>query len=162
MGFFSDLIGGGQSDAADRASDLAMRSYRDLAPYRELGADAAEQLRGIYLTGEQDFRESPGYQFRKSEAERGLNSMLAARGLLGSGAAIRGTNRLLQDLATQEYDRGFNRLASLAGMGQVAQSPSQSALMGAGSAGLQGAAARQSGYQDLTNTLAGLAGFAFG
>ena len=162
MGFFSDLFGGGEDEAAQEASKLQRRAYRDLAPWRQLGSEAIEQLRGTYLTGERPFTASPGYDFRRSEAERGLTNFLAARGLSGSGRAVRGGARLMDQLAAEEYDRGFNRLASLAGLGGSAIPAGQQALTTAGQFGLQGAQARRSGYADLTNTLAGLAGFAFG
>ena len=162
MGFFSDLFGGGEEDAAKEASKLQQQQFAALAPWRRLGREAIEQIRGTYLTGEIPFETSPGYDFRRSEAERGLTNFLAARGLSGSGRAVRGGARLMDQLATQEYDRGFNRLASLAGLGGTAIPAGQQALTTAGQLGIQGAQARRSGYQDLTNTLAGLAGFAFG
>lgn len=162
MGFFDDLFGGGTSKAADKASDYQQQAYADLAPWRELGTEAVGQLRDIYLTGETPYTESPGYQFRMDEATRGLDRFLAARGLGRSGRAVRGGARLLSDLATEEYDRGYNRLANLAGIGGTAIAPSQQALTQRGQYGIQGAQARQSGYQDLTNTIAGLAGYAFG
>lgn len=162
MSFFGDLFGGGESDAAEDAARLQKRAYKDLAPWRQLGTEAIGDLSAIYLTGEKPFTASPGYDFRRSEAERGLSNYLAARGLSGSGRAIRGAARLQDDLATQEYDRGFNRLAQLAGLGGSAMPSSQQALTQQGSYGIQGAQARRSGYGDAVNTLAGLAGFAFG
>ena len=162
MGFFSDLFGGGERDAAKDAAKLQQQAYADLAPWRQLGSDAIGDLSAIYLTGEKPFTASPGYDFRREEAERGLTNFLAARGLSGSGRAVRGAARLQDQLATEEYDRGFNRLASLAGLGGTAMPSSQQALTQQGSYGIQGAQARRSGYQDISNTLAGLAGFAFG
>ena len=162
MGFFSDLFGGGESRAAEQAGELQRRHYENLAPWRQLGREAIGDLRSIYLTGEKPFTASPGYDFTRQEAERGLSNFLAARGLSGSGRAIRGAARLQDQLAAQEYDRGFNRLAALAGLGGTAIQPSAQALGAQGAYGIQGAQARRSGYQDLTNTLAGLAGFAFG
>ena len=162
MGFFSDLFGGGESDAANEAAQLSAQQYADLAPWRRLGSGAATDLRDIYLTGKKPFTASPGYDFTRQEAERGLSNFLAAKGLSGSGRAIRGAARLQDQLATQEYDRGLNRLAALAGIGGTAIQPSGQALAQQGAYGIQGAQARRSGYQDVTNTLAGLAGLAFG
>ena len=99
MGFFSDLFGGGESDAAKDAARLQKRAYADLAPWRELGTQAVGDLSSIYLTGEKPFTASPGYDFRRSEAERGLSNFLAARGLSGSGRAVRGAARLQDQLA---------------------------------------------------------------
>ena len=162
MGFFSDLFGGGEDKATERAAELQQRAYRDLAPWRDIGREAIGQLRGTYISGDIPFEASPGYQFRLAEGERGINNMLAARGLLGSGRRLRELERYRSGLAAEEYDRGFNRMARLAGLGGSAIPASQQALTTQGQFGLQGAQARRSGYQDITNTLAGLAGFAFG
>ena len=162
MGFFSDLFGGGEDKASDRAIELQEQAYRDLKPWRTLGREAIGQLRGTYIRGDIPFEASPGYQFRLAEGERGINNMLAARGLTGSGRRLRELERYRSGLAADEYERGFNRMANLAGIGGSVIPASQQALTSQGQYGIQGAQARRSGYQDLTNTLAGLAGFAFG
>ncbi len=163
MGLFGDIFGGGQeSKSADRASRLAKRQYRDLRSSRDLGREASQDLLDIYIRGTKPFTESPGYDFRRGEAERGLERFLAARGLSGSGRAIRGAARLADDLATQEYDQGFNRLARMAGIGTTGQQLSGQALGQQGAYTLAGGQARQSGYDRTSgaviNTLAGLAG----
>ncbi len=78
-----------------------------------------------------DFTPDPGYQFRLSEGQKGVERSAAARGGLLSGATLKGLTRYNQDFASNEYgnaynrfnnDRNikFNRLASLAGVGQTA------------------------------------------
>lgn len=64
------------------------------------------------------FFASPDYQFRLSEGTRALNANMATRGLLESGATLRGTMELGQNLASSEYDRWYGRLAAAAGIGQ--------------------------------------------
>ncbi len=178
MGLFDDIFGGGKKDKgakkaaelAEREFQLAERQYQDLAPYRQIGRDAINRLTGTYITGETPYTASPGYDFRREEGLRGINRFMAARGLGGSGRAIRGASRYLDDLASQEYDQNFNRLAALAGTGQVGQQLSGNALRMSGNAlarqgGYEAARgdARQSAYDRLTgagiNTIAGLAGF---
>ena len=163
MGFFSDIFGGGkESKAAEEAADLQAQQFRALKPWRQLGQEAITDIRDIYLRGTKPFTESPGYRFRQEEAQRGLDRFLAARGLHGSGRAVRGGARLLSDLATDEYDRGLNRLAMMAGMGGTGQQMSGQALGRQAGYTLAGGQARQSGYDRATgagiNLLAGLAG----
>lgn len=79
--------------------------------------------------GLSDFEKEPGYEFRRSEGNRGIEASAAARGGLQSGAALKALNRFNQDYASNEYgnaynrftnDQGniFNRLSGLAGTGQ--------------------------------------------
>ncbi len=78
-----------------------------------------------------DFEADPGYNFRLQEGLKAVNASAAAKGLLQSGANLKGINRFAQDSASQEYgnafnrfqlDQGnqFNRLAALSGIGQTA------------------------------------------
>lgn len=163
MGLYSDIFGGGKAaKGASEASDILAQQYADLRPYRQIGTEAITDLRDIYLRGTKPYTASPGYDFRRGEAERGLERFLAARGLSGSGRAIRGAARLADDLATQEYDQGFNRLAALAGIGGTGQQMSGQTLGQQAQYALTGGQARQSGYDRASgaaiNTLAGLAG----
>lgn len=82
--------------------------------------------------GVEDFQADPGYAFRQSEGQKGVERSAAARGGLFSGAAGKALSRFNQDLASQEYGNAysrytndqsniFNRLAGLSGIGQQAQ-----------------------------------------
>lgn len=106
--------------------------------------------------GMNDFQTDPGYQFRMDEGIKGLDRSAAARGGLLSGAALKGINRFSQNFASNEYGNAynrfnqdqsnkFNRLASIAGIGQTATNQVQqagqnyatnagNAMMGAGNA----------------------------
>ena len=131
MSLFGDIFGGGkEAEGAKEASRLQRKAYRDTAPYREAGKAAIERLQDVYITGEQPYTVSPGYDFRREEGLRGLDRFLAARGLGRSGRAVRGGARYLDELAAQEYEQGFNRLAALAGIGQTASGQGASALRG--------------------------------
>jgi hypothetical protein len=78
-----------------------------------------------------DFEKDPGYEFRLAEGMRGLENSATARGGLLSGAALKAAARFSQDFASNEFGNAwnrdsinktnkFNRLASLAGVGQTA------------------------------------------
>lgn len=80
--------------------------------------------------GMSDFQADPGYAFRMAEGQKALQRSAAAKGGLMSGAALKAINQYGQDLASQEYQNAynrynsnqtnlFNRLGSLAGVGQT-------------------------------------------
>ncbi len=125
-----------QNDEAIREYDLGRE---DLAPFREAGYTALGQLgRGTADGGEfnrnftlADFQKDPGYEFRRQEGQRGLESSAAARGGILSGGAMKALARYNQDYASGEYGAAynrynndlttrFNRLSSIAGTGQTA------------------------------------------
>lgn len=164
-----------QADAANRASDLQYRQWRESValqePWRKAGEQALNKL--IPLTdytpfGMDQFQADPGYAFRLSEGQKALERSAAARGGLLSGSTLKGTQRFGQDLASQEYQNAFNRyqaerqarlqpLQSLAGVGQTtAQQIGQSGQQMASNVGdmmTSGAAARASGYVGTANAL---------
>lgn len=103
---------------------------------------------------------SPGYQFRLQEGQRGLEGGLAARGGMGSGKAMTAATQYGQNFASNEYGNRLNQLAGLSGTGQSAASNMGNAGMNyagnvgnvlmsnanaQGAAGMAGANARQSG-----------------
>jgi hypothetical protein len=119
-----------------------------------------------------DFQADPGYAFRLSEGQQALERSAAARGGLFSGGMLKDLTKYNQDFASNEYGNAFNRwninqsnkynrLANLAGLGQV----STGQLVNAGqnyanqagtnliaSQGIA-AGARASGYGALANGL---------
>ncbi len=83
---------------------------------------AGENALGIqqrFLGGDMSaYKESPDYQFRLQQGQRGLENSAAARGnLFGGGAAadLMGYN---QGMATQGINEWWNRLAGVSGTGQ--------------------------------------------
>lgn len=139
-----------QRQAADQSAQVqreqnaeARRQYEqnraDLAPYRDQGYTSLGQLgRGTVDGGEfnrdftlADYQADPGYAFRLAQGQRGVEASAAARGGALSGAALKALARYNQDQASQEYGAAynrynnnlttrFNRLSSLAGIGQTA------------------------------------------
>lgn len=111
-------------------------------------------------------RSTPGYQFNFDEGMRGLNTGLAGQGRLESGAAQREAVRYGQNYGDRIYSDQYNRLAGIAGSGQVASSQNQQGGQNYANAltniNQQNANAKASSYQDganaWTNALGGAAG----
>jgi hypothetical protein len=97
-----------------------------------------------------DFQASPGYQFRLGEGIKAVERSAAARGLLGSGATMKGIQRYGEGLASSEYENYANALRSMAGIGQtsVQSTGAQGIATGQGvaQAMTQAGNARASGY----------------
>jgi hypothetical protein len=136
-----------QAEAADKALGLQTRIYEDFlrmnAPFYEAGKNALGQITRGEITAE------PGYGFRLGEGMKALERLQASRGNLLSGGAMKAGQRYAQDLASQEYDKSFNRLAQIAGFGTGATSRAGEAGQNyagqAGELGMQGANALVSG-----------------
>lgn len=134
-----------QRDAANQANqtqwDMYNQNREDLAPWRAAGTGALGQLTALTGPGGEftkdfnmsNFVQDPGYQFRMDEGRKALERGASARGNLLGGATQKALTRYGQDYASGEYgnaynrfmsNRGtrFNQLASLAGIGQTAQS----------------------------------------
>lgn len=174
-----------QAEAANRAGDLSMQQYwqtrEDQAPWREAGQTALSSLAAGLAPGGDftknftmaDYQADPGYQFRLSEGEQGINRAATARGSRYSGATLKALNRFNSDQASQEYGNAYdrfnndlttryNRLASLAGIGQTATAQTsqagQSAAQTAGQAIQNAGAANASGYVGQANAINGAIG----
>ena len=152
-----------QSDAANKAADTSMAQYEqtraDLAPWRQAGVDALAKIQAG------NFQMDPGYQFRQSEGEKGINRSAAGRSSFDSGATLKALNRYNQDYATNEWGNVYNRLAGLAGVGQTATT--QTGTFGAGATNqandylTSGAAARGAGSVGVANAITGGLGNAY-
>lgn len=126
---------------ADTQALLALQR-EDQAPYREAGKSALAQIMagmapGGQFTGQYDansLARDPGYAFRLSEGEAGINRAAAASGGAYSGATLKALARFNSGQASQEYGQAFernntvyNRLAGVAGIGQTATNATQQA-----------------------------------
>lgn len=126
-----------------RATDAALAEQRrqfdtlreDQAPWRQAGEAALVPLSQLAnqgpMTAEQIMANDPGYQFGLDEGMRTLQNSQAARGGLFSGQAMKDLTRFGTDYATTRFNDAFNRtqtdmtnrfnrLGSLAGIGQTA------------------------------------------
>lgn len=161
-----------QAASTDRASEIQKEMYdqtrKDLDPYNQAGNKALEQIMGNIgsdgyfnqtYTG-QDVYNDPSYQFRLNQGLGAIQSSAAAQGGLLSGATLKALQNYGQDYASQEYSNAynrfnadqtnrFNRLSTLAGMGQNAAAQ-------VGNAGLQ------TGQAIANNTMAGANALAAG
>lgn len=81
--------------------------------------------------GMSDFQQDPGYQFRMDQGQKAIERSAAARGGLQSGGTLKAIADYGQNFASNEYGNAYNRfnndrtqrynrLSSLAGMGQTA------------------------------------------
>jgi hypothetical protein len=119
-------------DKQERARDMALRNATRTANRDPNYGSLLDTF------GMDDFQADPGYDFRMDEGMQALERSAAARGRLLSGGAIKDTLRFSQGLASDEYGRAydrfrlnqgdkFNRLASVAGIGQTATNQTSSA-----------------------------------
>ncbi len=127
-------------DAANMANNTQTAEYNqnrnDQAPWREAGANALGDLTKQMPTlnkpfSMSDFTADPGYNFRLQQGQKALEGSAAARGGLLGGDTMRALTNYNQDAASAEYGAAFdryninntntfNRLSSVAGLGQTA------------------------------------------
>lgn len=77
--------------------------------------DGQSYSTNAFLPGQFDpgeFEADPGYAFRVSEGEKGMQNQLAASGLNASGRALKEMERFRQNQGSQEYGNFFNRRLS--------------------------------------------------
>lgn len=127
-----------QAAAAAQANALQERMYNqtrsDQEPWRTAGAGALSQLQDPLFQKSftmADYQQDPGYDFRMQEGQKALERSAAAKGGLQSGGTLKALSRYGQDYASNEYQNAynrftndqtqrFNRLSSIAGLGQNA------------------------------------------
>lgn len=80
-------------------------------PWSETGRTGLNQLAKGFTTA--DFQVDPGYAFRKEEGLRALDRTLANRGSVFSGAQLRGAQDYGQNIASEEYDRAYDRWSGI-------------------------------------------------
>lgn len=171
-----------QAGAARYAADIEKQIYdqqrADQMPWRDAGVKYLGELdrnmgdltRSFSMN---DFQADPGYDFRMKEAMKALETSASARGKLGSGATMKALLERSQNLASEEYGSAynrftndqsnrFNRLASMAGVGQSATNQmgqaGQSYAKGAGDAAMNGANAQAAGIVGQSNAVTGAVG----
>lgn len=178
-----------QENALNRQQqlDLYQQQRADQAPFREAGYRTLSQIMaGVQPGGEFDqrfglsqFQTDPGYQFRLEQGQKALDRAAAASGSAYSGAQLKALANFNSGLASQEYGNAYNRyntdqsarynrLASVAGLGQTALNQTQQAgtnaygniaQLGMASTNAinqsmaDAAAARASGYVGVSNAI---------
>jgi hypothetical protein len=173
----AQLQGAREGAAAER--EMFERQVQLQEPFRQVGVNA---LPDLVAASQYDpftlakFQADPGYAFRMKEGLRAVENSAAARGGLLSGNAMRGITRFGQGLATEEFDRAFNRyqagfasklnpLQALAGVGQTSSNTLSNAAgqLGTNLSNLAVGAgnARASAYAGTANALASGIGQAY-
>jgi hypothetical protein len=169
-----------QENAANTAANTQLTMYNqtrdDQAPWRAAGGTAVGQLSAGTAAGGEfnrnftmaDFNKDPGYQFRMDQGSQALQASAAARGGLMSGGTLKALDRYGQDYASNEYSNAynrfnndqttrFNRLSSIAGLGQTATAQTGAAGMTAanqiGSAQMGYGNAQAAGYIGQSNAV---------
>lgn len=112
-----------QEQATNDANAVQKQMYdqtrEDQTPFREAASGALAQIQNL-LKSPDAITKEPGYKFGLDQGTRALNSGAAARGMTYSGAAGKALTRYGQDYAGTKLDQSYNRLADIAGLGQVA------------------------------------------
>lgn len=116
--------------------ELADQQRSDLAPWRDVGETALQQVQqgindGSFDVGNIDVTADPSYQFRLSEGLKALDNASSASGTARSGAQDKAIQRYAQNYASTEYanayareleakNRKYNMLSGLSTLGQNA------------------------------------------
>jgi hypothetical protein len=129
-----------QTAGANQANETQKYIYdqtrADQEPWRKAGMGALTGMQDADYQRDftaNDFTADPGYQFRLAEGQKALMRAASSRGSLNSGGTMKSLSKFNQGVASEEYnnaynrfnadrDRRFNRLSSLAGVGQTANS----------------------------------------
>ena len=121
-----------QAQSAANALAFQRKVYGDtqhnFEPYLGIGKGAINQLGGMYgigpnahTPGQSDFSQftaSPDYQFALQQGQQALDRQGAASGGFLSGGQLKAGQQFGQGLASQQFGNYFNRLMSLATIGQ--------------------------------------------
>ena len=136
-----------QQGTIDFEKGIYNNTQGQLSPYINTGTNALSALSGLFGLGTPaggsgdaangasaaftNFTNLPQYQFALQQGDLGANRALAAAGLTGSGAAVKGLSQYNQGLASQGFGSYIQQLAALAGMGQGAIGTGASTGLGA-------------------------------
>jgi len=161
---------GAAAAGADAATAEQRRQYdlsrQDQMPWLLAGNSALAQLQALNRGDFSSFKESPDYAYARDQMQQGLERGAAARGGLYSGGTSVDLANALNGIANQNYGSYYNRIASLAGIGQTTASNlgqlGQAAATNIGNAQMAAGNARASGYTGRANAwnsaLGGMAG----
>lgn len=126
-GYLGQRASGKAADAqlasGREANDLMRYMYEtsrtDNAPFRQAGLTALQGIQNL-LANPNAIREQPDYQFGFDQGTKALANSAASRGMTYSGAQAKALQRFGQDYAGSKLNESYNRLASIAGIGQQA------------------------------------------
>lgn len=188
----AEMASYGGGPATGYAEMPSLGEYRDMNPGATMGQFQGQQfgqpqpINALAQTPQQapqqqapngqsawdQFRNGTNYQFRLNEGLRALNTGYASRGMLDSGAAMKGIVNYGQNMASNELGNYMNLLqgqqnigmgsaSALAGVGQnmvgMQSNNNQNAADATSNAALLRAQAQQQMYGGFANALGGLA-----
>lgn len=171
-GIASNRAAGKAASAQNAGNNAAIAEQRrqydqtrtDMMPWLSAGTGALGQLQALNSGDFSSFTQSPDYQFAYDQGMQSLDRSAAARGGLYSGGQQADLMKFGQGLATQNYSNYYNRLASMANIGQTsAQNLGQfgaNSASGIGNLLSQNGANRASAYQTQGQNFGQLAGIA--
>jgi hypothetical protein len=146
-------------EAADAQTAGANMAIRQLQPYNQAGVGALNQLSSLTSGNPQAALEQlPGYQFTLSQGLKSVQNSAAARGLGVSGAAQKGAASYATGLADSTFGNQFNRLMSLASLGENAAAGVGNNAVGAGNAQAAAANAQGAAVSGTANQVGGIFG----
>lgn len=117
---------GNQSNAL--LEKMWQQGRADQAPYREAGTSALAGIQAL-LKDPSSIARMPDYRFGLDQGNKALANSAAARGMTYSGQQGKALQRYGQDYAGTKLNESYNRLASIAGIGQ--QATNQTGNLGA-------------------------------
>ena len=149
LGYLFNQPNTGGANAINSASQAAQADYQ---PYLQAGQGAENTLANLYgnngsaaqTSAQQNFANTPGYQFALNQGINAVNANAAAMGSPLSGNNQQAVNNYAQGTANQTYNNYVNQLQNLASGGL-------NAAGGSGNAGLTGASAIASLDQNKAN-----------
>jgi hypothetical protein len=108
-----------QRDAANQANDRLNAQYAqtrsDLLPFQQAGqaglndlTSRMSQLTSPFSMSQADLEATPGYQFNRTQGLKAVNNAMGARGLMNSGAVMKGAANFATGLADSTYASQFN------------------------------------------------------
>jgi hypothetical protein len=132
QGYFANKSSKKASKAQANAMDAYIQEMRARSnnaigyqrPYEEAGRSGLNMLQQLVTGNPQDvmsrLEATPGYQFRMSQGQTGVQNLLASQGGLKSGAAMKALSDYAQGTASQEFGNQVGYAQGLAGIGQNA------------------------------------------
>lgn len=118
-------IAEGQASAEATHLKMFNLSREDLAPYREVGEDALNLIKRVFINGDlSGFTESADYRFNLQQGEQALQRKESAAGARYGGGSIKEGLRYAQGMASGEYGNFFDRLFKTANLGEAAAAQS--------------------------------------
>jgi hypothetical protein len=159
-----------QSEASGKAAKAQLEMFNkaraDLAPWTTTGKEALNALWKKTQAGPGELETSPGYQFRLSEGQKGIERAQSARGGLGSGAFAKDMANYNQGMASNEYQNFLNNYyqslqpyQNLATMGQASAAQQAAGALSTGqglaNSAMASGAAQAGGYINSANAITG-------